>query len=60
MTQQQINVAFGDKATILPDGFTRPDHWAKDEIPPEQAFTRWRTWLIEEADAPDWVIPPER
>ncbi len=62
LTPEQLDQAFGDKATKLPADMEefRPDHWAKDEIPPDQGFARWRTWLIEEADAPDWMIPPER
>lgn len=35
LTQEQINQAFGDNATVLPEGFVHPEHWIKstDEPP---------------------------
>ncbi len=32
LTQRQINVVFGDSATTLPKGFSRPSHWAKTKL----------------------------
>lgn len=35
LTQEQINQAYGDDATVLPEGFVHPEHWIKstDEPP---------------------------
>ena len=49
LTIEQLRKIFGDKATKLPSDMEklRPVHWAKNKIRPDQAFVRWRTWLIE-------------
>jgi prepilin-type processing-associated H-X9-DG protein len=31
MHQGQINVAFGDAKTVLPEGLVHPPHWLKQE-----------------------------
>ena len=38
LTQEQLDQAFGDDHTTLPDGLNRPAHWTKavpDEQPPK-------------------------
>ncbi len=34
VTQEQLNSAFGDDQTILPEGLTRPAHWLKSDPSP--------------------------
>ena len=33
LTQEQLDMAIGDYRTQLPDGLSRPAHWAKAEAP---------------------------
>ena len=33
LTQEQLDKANGDDRTVLPDGLTRPVHWAKAKAP---------------------------
>ena len=43
LTQRQINVVFGDGATTLPKGFSRPSHWAKTKLGARyrKAWEKW-------------------
>jgi len=34
LTQDRIDAAFGDSATILPDGIVPPDHWDDEMTEP--------------------------
>lgn len=45
MTQVQINSAFGDASTILPEHLTRPDRWPDGRVAPHEIYDSWRAWL---------------
>ncbi len=47
ITQDQLDSAFGDASTILPEGLTAPDHWSKDDLSEdwEEAERQWKEWL---------------
>ncbi|MGV6838971.1 MAG: pentapeptide repeat-containing protein [Planktomarina sp.] len=45
LTQDQINSAFGDAATKLPEGLTRPSHWADKELELWEISDAHQTWL---------------
>ncbi|MBX2853880.1 MAG: pentapeptide repeat-containing protein [Rhodobacteraceae bacterium] len=45
LTQTQINAAFGDGATRLPAGLTRPGHWASGVLTAADRHAEaWRAW----------------
>ena len=45
LTQDHVNAAFGDSATILPSGITMPDHWDHETIDPllhiDEKYDAW-------------------
>lgn len=45
LTQVQIDSAFGDASTILPDHLTRPDRWPDERLAPHEIYDSWRAWL---------------
>lgn len=50
LTQDMVNRAWGDCATILPAGLRRPDHWDRAAIDPEEeADPAYQAWLDEGA-----------
>lgn len=46
ISQIQLNSTFGDRTVSLPDELTYPDHWNKDDPPPERPklIDEWRAW----------------
>ena len=45
LTQAQIDAAFGDAATRLPSGLTRPAHWAPNTLTAADRHAEaWRSW----------------
>lgn len=50
LTQEQINSAFGDSTTILPEGIVMPDHWDDATIDPYEEDKKYQAWL--DAGAP--------
>ena len=55
LTQGQINSAFGDASTGLPDDLQRPDHWPQFDMNGYDYDDEWEKWR----DAPDGYAPPE-
>jgi|SRR6056297_1830360 len=55
ISADQINTAFGDKTTKLPDGIPRPTHWPKAKIEPWEFDTQYQKWLTN----PDTYTPPD-
>lgn len=45
LTQAQIDSAFGDSSTSLPEHLTRPDRWPEERVAPHEIYDRWRAWL---------------
>ncbi|WP_299811416.1 pentapeptide repeat-containing protein [uncultured Roseibium sp.] len=45
LTQSQINFAYGDAATALPDHLYRPSYWAFEKLGEEDGERRWRVWF---------------
>ena len=53
LTQQDVNAAYGDIGTILPDGILRPAHWDTETFDP-LAFAsdpKYDAWLAAGAPA---------
>lgn len=44
LTQQQIELAFGDAETILPDNLKRPSHWSPAALDEDEALNIWNAW----------------
>jgi len=44
-TQDHVNAAYADSATILPDGITMPDHWDTETIEPWDDDSKYHFWL---------------
>ncbi|WP_421858937.1 pentapeptide repeat-containing protein [Oricola sp.] len=55
LTQEQINSAFGDASTGLPDDLQRPDHWPQFDMDWEEYYEEWEKWRAD----PDGYAPPE-
>jgi len=49
-TQDDFNSAFGDSATILPEGISMPDHWDNETIESLEEDKKYQAWL--DAGAP--------
>ncbi len=45
LTQDHVNAAFGDSATILPRGIVMPDHWDHETIEPGRPDEKYQAWL---------------
>ena len=45
LTQDHVNAAYGDIATILPDGIVMPDHWDNETIRPSEDDKKYQAWL---------------
>ena len=50
LTQDHVNAAFGDIATILPDGIAMPDHWDDETLERYAEDPKYKAWL--DAGAP--------
>jgi hypothetical protein len=50
LTQEHVNAAYGDSATILPPGIIMPDHWDAETIEPYAPDPKYQVWL--DAGAP--------
>ncbi len=55
MSQDQVNVTFGDASVTLPVGFSRPAHWPRRELSPSDFETEWRKWQAN----PATYTPPD-
>ena len=44
ISQDQINVVFGDGSVTLPDSITWPSHWPKEELSDREFYTKWEEW----------------
>ena len=44
ISQDQINVVFGDGSVTLPDSITWPSHWPKKELNDDEFYTKWEEW----------------
>jgi hypothetical protein len=45
LTQDHVNAAFGDSATILPNGIVMPDHWDDETIGRTDEDEKYQAWL---------------
>ncbi len=45
LTQDHVNAAFGDSATILPEGIVMPDHCDNETIGPWIDEKKYQAWL---------------
>ncbi len=50
ITQEQINSAYGDAGTKLPDRLDRPGHWPGKRLEPVEMYLKWQEWLAGRAD----------
>lgn len=53
LSQSQLQGAFGDAATTLPDGLERPGHWMNTHLDEVGSVLEWRKWLSD----PDGYTP---
>ena len=47
VTQEILNNVFGDAATKIPDGLTRPNHWDTETIAPLDNDPKFEAWMAD-------------